>query len=252
MHISELNERELQSHVEILSTREDSAKENTTKLAKEKKVLEARVRELDAEVRQLSVPTSTIPRRGVRGRSSSVSIGNLKSTAVEQELSDVRASLTAKESDLRSATEKLSRLQTQLVQAQNEQIATEKKMKKQLSDLEASVEEKEDELERMRAQQEVGGQEREEELMKRIEEDEAKIAALEILAGDSYKMASIKDALHKTERQLKAEIEKSEETEKRCIELAREKEEALDELEEARKDTHMGESKIQLLTAKET
>lgn len=227
---SELAERELQSHLEVLSNRHDTAKEGNSKLEKEKKALEARVGELDTEVRRLTVPTSAIPRKG-RARSSSVSNGNGKNNnAFEQELSDTRALLTAKESNLRSASDKLARVQTDLVQAQNEHLATEKRFKRQVGELEASLEEKEDELAMLRAEQGDGGREREEELMKRVEEDEAKILALERLAGDGQKMASVRATLDRTEKLLKAEIKRVEAAEKRCMEVVQEREEILDEL----------------------
>ncbi|KAF7975216.1 hypothetical protein HWV62_10300 [Athelia sp. TMB] len=230
---SELRERELQSHLEVLSNRHDTAKDDTGKLEKEKKALEARVRELDAEVRKLSAPVSTIPRKAGRARSSSVSMGNGKNSAMEQELGDTRALLTAKESDLRSAHDKLARTQTELVQSQNEHLAAEKKYKRHITELEASLDEKDDELEMLRMQQGDGGREREEELLKRVEEDEAKILALERLIGDGQKMAAVKATLERTERLLKAESKKVEAAEKRCIEAIQEREETLDELESA-------------------
>lgn len=191
------------------------------------------MRELDAEVRKLSAPVSTIPRKAGRARSSSVSMGNGKNSAMEQELGDTRALLTAKESDLRSAHDKLARTQTELVQSQNEHLAAEKKYKRQIAELEASLEEKNDELEVLRMQQGDGGREREEELLKRVEEDEAKILALERLIGDSQKIASVKATLDRTERLLKAESKKVEAAEKRCIDAIQEREETLDELESA-------------------
>jgi len=248
LRVSELNERELQNHLETLSHRQDEAKDGRSKLEKEKKILEARVRELDSEVRQLSVPTSVIRKKAGRARSSSVSMVNVKNTAMEQELGDIRVSLAAKESDLHSANEKLGRAQAELLQIQNERIASERKMTRQLSQLEASLEEKEDELENMRAQHGDGGREREEELMKRVEEDEAKIMALEMLVGENHKLASVKDALARAEKQLKVESKKAEE---RCVELVREKEEALDKLEEAKRGIQERETCIRALSTKE-
>jgi chromosome segregation ATPase len=248
---SELNERELQSHIEILSHRHDEAKDGMSKLEKEKKALEARVWQLDAEMRQLSSSTSTFPKKAGRARSSSVSMANFKATAMEHELSDIRALLTAKDNDLRAAQEKLGRAQTELVQTQNERIAMEKHLKRQLNELEASLEDKVVELEEMRAQQGDGGREREEELMKRVEEDEAKIMALEILVSENHKLAAVKDALSKAEKQLKVESNKASESERRCAELAREKQHALDELKQARKNIRDREAHIQELNMKE-
>jgi len=165
-------------------------------------------------------------------------MANVKSIVTEQELDDIRASLTAKERDLLTANEKLSRVQVELVQTQNERIAVERKMGRQLSELQTSLEEKDDELENMRAQQGDGGREREEDLMKRVDEDEAKIIALEILVSENHKLVSVKDALRRAETQLKIESKKAEENQRRCVQLVKEKEVALDKLEEAKRDIH--------------
>lgn len=202
-------------------------------------------------MRQLLAPASAIPRKAVRPRSSSVSTSNFKNTLVKQELGDTRALLTTKDSGLRIANDKLARTQTELIQSQNERIAMEKKLKRQINELEASLEEKEDELEMLRAQQGDGGREREEELMKRVEEDEAKIMALERLVGESHRMASVKDALERTERQLKIESKKVVEGERRCVELVREKEEALDELEAANIAQREQEEQVEALVSKD-
>lgn len=249
LRVSELNERELQNHLETLSRHQDEAKDGTSRLEKEKKVLEARVKELDAEVRHLSVPPSS--GKTGRARSSSVSMAGFRNTAMEQELSDIRVSLTAKESDLRMTNEKLGRAQTELVQTQNDRIAIERKMARQVSELEAVLEEKEDELENMKAQQGDGGREREEELMKRVEEDEAKIMALEMLVGENYQSTSVKDALGRAEKQLRFLSKKEEETERRCVELTREKEDILSKLEGANSAVHDRDMRIRGLSTTE-
>jgi hypothetical protein len=251
LRASELNERELQSHIEVLSHRQDEAKNQTSKLEKEKKVLEVRIRELDGEIRQLSAVTSGNSKKAERARSSSVSAANFKATAMEQELSDVRTSLAAKEGDLRTAHEKLGRAQTELVQTQNEHIAMERRMKKQISELQESLEVKEDELENMRAQQGDGGREREEELMKRVEEDEAKIMALEMLVSENHKLMSIKDALGKVEKQLKVESQRAEESERRCAELVKQKEVGMVDLKQARRSIRDKDALIRALNMKE-
>ena len=251
LRASELCERELQSHLEVLSHRQDDAEDETAKLEKEKKVLEARVRELDGEMRQLSAATVGNPKKAGRARSSSVSMANFKATAMEQELSDIRMSLTAKETELRTAQEKLGRAQTELVQIENEHIAMERKMKKQLNELEASLEEKEYELGNLKTQQGDGGREREEELMKRVEEDEAKIMALEMLVSESHELTYVKDALGRAEKQLTVESTKAEERERRLVELARQKEEVIGELKQAKRNVRDKDAFIRTLNAKE-
>jgi hypothetical protein len=152
---------------------------------------------------------------------------------------------------LRTAHEKLGRAQTELVQTQNEHIAMERRMKKQISELQESLEVKEDELENMRAQQGDGGREREEELMKRVEEDEAKIMALEMLVSENHKLMSIKDALGKVEKQLKVESQRAEESERRCAELVKQKEVGMVDLKQARRSIRDKDALIRALNMKE-
>lgn len=227
----DLESRELQANIEKLSYRSDETSTYNTKLEREKGVLEARVRELEVNFQQLSCPPSTPGRLRVhRPRSSSLS--DFRITTLEQELRDARASLAHKETELRSASEKLARMQTEAMQVDNRMIAVERKLKMQLSVLGSSLEEKEEELAYMKDQQGDGS--REEELLKRVEEDEAKIAALEMLLKDNRELQSIKESLKQAEHKLRSEMEGAEARE---IELVKEKEEALDELEDAR--THI-------------
>lgn len=122
-------------------------------------------------------------------------------------------------------------------------------MRRQLNELETMLEGKEEELETLMAQQEDGGREREEELLKRVDEDEAKIRALETLVGESHKVTPLRDALKKAERQMKLEIEKAEQSERRSVDLAKEKEVALEELENARRELEDKDMRIQALAA---
>ena len=226
----DLEARDLQSTIESLSYKSDGFSTRSAKLEHEKGTLEARVRELQANLRELSSPPVTPGRyRPPRPRSSSLS--NFRITTLEQELNDVRASLSEKEADLRTATQKLAHVQGELTRIDNEKLSMEKRLKTQLGELQASLEDKDEELEYLRAQQGDGG--REEELLQRIEEDDAKIVALEMLLGDSREMQMMKETLKRTEERLQMEAEKASESERRQIELVRDREEALDELEDA-------------------
>jgi DNA repair exonuclease SbcCD ATPase subunit len=219
----ELAVREFETTLEGLSRRSNDERSLTAKLEREKSVAESRIRELEASLRQAtaSAQTSSIPvrtqGRAARPRSSSVYPG------IHQELNDSRALLAKKEAELRSVNEKLSRVQTQLNKAENEKAATEKRMSTELRQIQASLEEKQDEIDDLKAQQAGDGggvAEREDALLKRIDEDCCAIATLE-------------EALKKSQRKLQIEAAKLAEAETRQVELVREKEEALDELEGA-------------------
>ncbi|KIL71523.1 hypothetical protein M378DRAFT_155107 [Amanita muscaria Koide BX008] len=105
-------------------------------------------------------------------------------------------------------------------------------MELRVTELASSLEEKEAELRMMK--QEAGDGCREEELMKRIEEDEAKIAALESMLRDAEDVHRLKAQMKKMEARLVEESKKLTERKGQCVDLVREKEEALDELSSTR------------------
>ncbi|KAF9469811.1 hypothetical protein BDZ94DRAFT_30117 [Collybia nuda] len=226
----DLEARELEAHLQALSHSSDGHSARSAKLEREKSILEARVRELGANLEQLSCP-STTPRgtRATRPRSSSVS--NFRITGLEQELNDARTTLSQRDDDLRLANEKLMQAQSDLFKASNERLATDKRLSKQIIELQATVEERDDELRYLR--QQGSDESREGELLKRIEEDEAKIMALEKLLRSGQDDRALQDKLRWAEEKLKAEGKRISEVEERHIELIREREEALDELEHA-------------------
>ena len=109
----------------------------------------------------------------------------------------------------------------------------ERKMLEEVSTLKERLAEKEEETEQLRAQQGDGGlgREREEELIQRIEEEEAKVLAMEKLVQKSGNMKTMQDALQRAEKKLALEMVKTKAGEERASELVREKEEALDLLD---------------------
>jgi myosin protein heavy chain len=234
LRAKDLETRELEATLESLSHKSDTFNARGTKLEKEKITLEARVRELEGNLRQLSspAPTAATPaRQRVAARRRSSSVSDTKIITLEQDLKDTRASLAQRETELRGATAKLAQAQTDLVKVENEKLATDKRLHAEIRDLRAALQEKNEDLEYMQGQQ--GGDGREEELLKRIEEDEAKIAALEKLLVDTPETQALKEQLRRLDQKLLIESERVLETEGRHIELVREKEEALDEVEEA-------------------
>ncbi|KAK0208922.1 hypothetical protein DFS33DRAFT_1306416 [Desarmillaria ectypa] len=227
----ELENKELLSNLEHLSRQSDGHAIRATKIEKEKNTLEARMKELEANLRELSstpVSPPTRQRSLHRGRSSSLS--NLKISTLEIELADVKVALAAKEGEVRVLSQKVG---NEAMKVENEKIAMERAVQKQLDKMQALLEEREEELDFLRGGS-GGGGEREEDLLRRIDEDGAKIDALELLLGDVEDAKVLAEKLKVAEHRLQIEMQKTFECTSRQVQLVQEKEEALDELEEVR------------------
>ncbi|KAF8215930.1 hypothetical protein K438DRAFT_1799738 [Mycena galopus ATCC 62051] len=226
--------RDLEATLESLSYKSDAFNVRGIKLEKEKGTLEARVRELEGNLRQLSSPaptaTATTPSRHRAARRRSSSVSDTRITTLEQDVKDTRASLAQRETELRGATAKLAQAQTDLVKVENEKLASDKRLHAEILDLRTAIREKDEDLKYLKEQ--LGDGAREEELLKRIDEDEAKIAALEMLLADAPETKALKERLRRLDQKLLIESERVLEMERRHIELVREKEEALDEVED--------------------
>jgi chromosome segregation ATPase len=231
--VGELEARELQANLESLSHTSDGHNTRNAKLERDKNTLESRVRELEANLRQLSSLPSIPEKRGApRPRSSSLTTFRISS--LEQELNETRISLAQKENDLQAANQSLSQARDELLRMGNEKEAVERRVTRELAELHSSLEQKEDELQYWRGQQDNGR--REEELMMRIEEDDAKITMLEKLLADTEESPKLRDKLEKAEEKLKEEKKRKSEYETRNVELVKEKEDALDELGHAQRE----------------
>lgn len=200
-------------------------------------MLDARVKELGNELQQASqhLQTTTPNRRGItngisRPRSSSLS--NFKVTTLEQDLLEARTCLATKETELRTVHEKLSQMQNDLIKVDNEKSAMEMNLRAEMGKLQSFLEEKEEEVAYLNEQQ--GDTGREEALLKRIDEDAAKIEALEMVLRGAEDPKQLREKLQRVEGQIWRERKHLAELEEREIQLIQEKEQALDELEEAR------------------
>ena len=225
----ELEVKELQAFLDTASRTSDENNMRTAKLAREKSTLEARVRELEAE-RDKVLSNPPAQRRALsQPRSSSTLDDRIK--FLEKELDDVRSTFLQTEASLRSTSQKLTRTQDDLIRNENEKAASEKRMTFQFNNLKASLEEKEAELQLIQKQAEDGS--REDELIKRIEEDEAKITTLESILQETQDSHRSKAQM---EIRLADEVKKAMERDERCIGLVMEKADALDQLASARKE----------------
>jgi DNA repair exonuclease SbcCD ATPase subunit len=251
---TELASKELEVTIETISKQSNAVKSQSVKLQRDKSIVESRVRELELHARQTAAKEGSSPgvrtqNRSMRPRSSSINPG------LQHELSDTRALLSKKEADMRLANEKLSRIQTDLTNMENVKAAMEKRMQEELRKKEACLEEKQEEIEYLRAQQREGSGgagEREEALLQRIDEDAAQI---EMLVRHQQDAEDVREALRRTERMLQAEVARVVDAEARQADLVHEKEEALDQLEGAQgrirqlsQVAHEDASRIQALT----
>ncbi|KAG5647698.1 hypothetical protein DXG03_008421 [Asterophora parasitica] len=229
----EAEARQLEASLDSLSHLSDTHKARADRLQQEKTTLETRVRELQTVIPQPSLPPRTPGHRrtATRSRSRSPSPSRCTITALEKELANLRSALSQKEVDVDQANAKASHAQEEAIRLGNEKTALEKKLTRQLAEVKESLQEKEEELRDMQGMMGDGGRERE--LEQRIEEDEAKILALEhSFRADEAKLRREVTALT---GKLKEKSRRVVEAEERHIELIREKEEALDEFENARR-----------------
>lgn len=222
--------KELQFTMETISRTSEEHKLHSLKLEREKSTLEARMRELEAELRKRAAPNLGMHHRTPSHPRTSSSEDRLN--MLRRELDSTRSTLSQTEENLSSVSRKYSQTQSDLVRLENEKASIAKRMELRVTELTSSLEEKEAELRMMK--QEAGDGCREDELMKRIEEDEAKIAALESMLRDAEDVHRLKAQMKKMEARLVEESKKLTEREEQCVDLVRGKEEALDELSSTR------------------
>lgn len=225
----------MEGTLERISNTSDEHKAHSEKLEREKSILEARVREFESNLRDITRPTATTtPGRRAISRPRSSSLSNFRITTLEQDLLEVRGSLEKKENDLQTASQKLAQVSQDLIKADNDKSAIERQLGTQITKLEASLEEKEEELVYLRQQQGEGS--REDELLKRIEEDDAKIAALELILREEDGTRELKERLREMDNKLKEEQRRGAEAQERCKELSKAKQKALDQLNETHRE----------------
>jgi hypothetical protein len=251
--------RELEATLDTMSCQSESIRAQTFKLETEKRNMESRVRELERMLENTKPqPTvnSRLPQRGGRPRSSSVS--SFRIPVLEQELNDSKVLLADKEKILRDMEMKLARAQEDLVKTQNTQFSAEKAMQARITELRSVIQDKDEELEVLKSSQGAGNaMEREEELLKRIDEDEVKIETLESLLREQQS-GPTQVAYDKLQRRLRAESEKLTCSEKRVRDLMEEKKEAQDacanlrrELDRADRLLHDSEKRVGALMVTE-
>ncbi|KAI0364058.1 hypothetical protein BV20DRAFT_1030293 [Pilatotrama ljubarskyi] len=238
---SEQTALELQSTIDLLSSRANSTSEGQSKLEQDNAALLKRVRALERELQskaqaeELALRRSQSQSASARHRRRSSSESSFRLPALEKEVADLRATSDQQAAELEKTTEQLVRTRDALVQLQNEKTAAEKRLQRELEEVQAKLEDRDEDLRYLRATQ--GGEDiaaREAELLERLEEEEKRIEALEnelVRSTGSRKrdLAMLQDELARTTELLEDASRKASEAENRLAELAREREEALDE-----------------------
>ncbi|KAF9454181.1 hypothetical protein P691DRAFT_718155 [Macrolepiota fuliginosa MF-IS2] len=232
--------RDLEATLERLSGISNDHNNRSTKLGHEKTALEKRIRELEANLRQLSAAAASSRRAPLRTPSDQ--FNGLRVNQLEKDHEELQEELKEKDKELSSLQEKLSHAQDELLRVDNERTAKEARTKSELEEMRSLLQEKDEELEFYRNQ---ANGEREETLLQRIEEDGAKIAAYEAMLKQSDNAKGLKERLKSAEQRLKAETVKVADLESRNIVLVREREDALSELEDVRTQMHVLEDRIQ-------
>ncbi|TFK77432.1 hypothetical protein BDN72DRAFT_754829 [Pluteus cervinus] len=220
--------KQLEGTLQTVSYTSNGHNLRSTQLEQEKRALEARIRELESILQRQAQSLSSTPRQLPATRPRSSSLSRLQISSLERELKDTRVQLAQRDDELRSNKQRLSHLQNDLLKTENEKLFLEKRSATRIADLENLLAERAGEVQDL--ENDRLGNEREEELLRRIEEDDAKIAALEKLVGDTYSSGQLQDKLKRVERRLKEEAERVKQLNAERLKLQQEKEGASSDL----------------------
>ncbi|KAJ3922219.1 hypothetical protein F5877DRAFT_34278, partial [Lentinula edodes] len=232
LRLKDLEAKELENALVSLSQGSEGQQSQLGRMEQAKRKLEARVKELESTLKATVVIPQNTPRTPARCRSSSLS--DLRITTLENELSELRDALVSRSTEVQTIQARLEVAQRDALKANNDQMASEARLKTRMVEMENVLAEREEELRYLREQGGAGGLEREEELIKRIDEDDAKIQALERLIGDAHDLPLLREKLAKCEEKLRSEISRVSQLEGQNFELVQEKEKALNDLKEER------------------
>lgn len=225
--------RQTQYLMDRLASDSNDTNVKTEKLLKERSKLESQVRELQGELSRCQVVVMPPPKTPVRPRSSSLSNIN-KVVQLERNIEQMQASASASQLEANSAKEKLSKAKSDLLMVENEKAALEKRLRDMDSSLRRLTDDQDElqrEIEFLRAQ---GSSSREQDLMDRLEHEEARASLLEKELAQMSRVRNMKSSVDRLTAQLQGEVSKREAAEFREIEITQEREEALNELHDLR------------------
>ncbi len=201
----EIARRELQQALESVSSREVASNAIISNLRTEKVALERRMQELEVNFQQ--VISAATPKRKGRARSSSLS--DVRVATLERDIGESRASVLNLQAELGKAQEKLRRTEEDLFRVENEKTVLERRVTDEMKTMEERLASKDEEIIQLSGGEGLGlAQEREEELIRRVEEEEAKVQALECLLSETRDLKAMESALQKAEKRVAAGISK--------------------------------------------
>ena len=242
--------RDLQATIDSLTARTEGAKQGRLQeksvLEKRNNQLQSRIKELELECHQLrAAPRSKF----TNGRTSTSTITtDPQFIWLQQENERLRDLTTKHGSDTEASERRINQLQTEMTKMENEKVASERSWQTKVTELQDKVDDMSEELEYLRQQAGDGSASREQQLMDRIDEDAAKIEQLQRHVAQAQRMQS---TLVQTEEKLRVEMKKMEEVEVMNVDLAREKDTLLDELEAIRVENEAQLQQIRQLQSRE-
>ncbi|KAJ2914770.1 hypothetical protein MD484_g5634, partial [Candolleomyces efflorescens] len=228
---ADLGTRDLEATLESLSRESTTHQERCKSLERDKGKLEERVRELQNLLSQ--TPSSSTSKRKQSHRPRSSSLSNFRITTLESDIGELRTTLQQREKELETVTKKLAAVQGEANRVGNERNVLEKRMTSRLAELEGELAEREVELNYLRGN---AGGDREQELLDRIDEDEAKMAALESIIRNTPHMDELEKKWKQAESKLQEEGRRTQKLVQQLLQLKEERESLLLELNAARSD----------------
>lgn len=242
--------RDLQATIDSLTARTEGDKQGrlqqTSTLEKRNNQLQSRIQELEFECHQLkAAPRSKF----TNGRTSTSTVTtDPQFIWLQQENERLRDLVKNHESDTEASEKRIGQLQTEVTKMENEKVANERSWQAKVKELQDKVDDMDEELDYLGQQTGEGAVSREQQLMDRIDEDAAKMEQLQRQVAQAQRTQS---ALVQTEEKLRAEMKKAEEAEALNLDLFREKDTTLRELEAIRADNEAQQQQIRQLQTRE-
>ena len=242
--------RDLQATIDSLTARTEGDKQGRLQ---EKSVLEKRSNQLQSRIQELELEChrlKTAPRsKFTNGRTSTSTVTtDPQFIWMQQENGRLRDLVAKHESDTEAFERRISQLQTETMKMENEKVSNDRSWQTRVKELQDKVDDMADELAYLRQQAGDGSVSREQQLMDRIDEDAAKIEQLQRQVAQSQRMQS---TLVQAEEKLRAEAKKVEAADAINLDLVREKDAMLDELEAARAKNEAQQEQIRQLELRE-
>ena len=176
------------------------------------------------------------PPQKTPGRPRSSSLTHLNIVSMERELETLRSTSKSYQAELESSRTRISKMQDDLVRVENEKLV----LKKHLIDkdllLRSALEEVEERKREMSYLDGMNGSaEREEQLLARLEEEEKKVELLtqELASASRSNTGELRRSVDRLQNQLRNESSRVRMLEEREIVLTQEREEALNDRDEA-------------------